>query len=133
MTEAEHARKARGDGDRTPGRTVRPAASKSHKCHSPLQCSRNRCLAGWTVPIPHRGRGGAAGRANSNKDLVTGPDPRFLCPTGPGPGDGAPPLSGVGNPLAAEGIGRPKAVRRITDSLVRIVGRGGLEPPTDGL
>jgi hypothetical protein len=39
----------------------------------PRQCSRNRCLAGWTVPIPHRGRGGAAGRANSNKDLVTGP------------------------------------------------------------
>jgi hypothetical protein len=26
-----------------------------------------------TVPIPHRGRGGRAGRANSKKDLVTGP------------------------------------------------------------
>jgi hypothetical protein len=36
------------------------------------QCSRNRCLARWTVWIPHRGRGGAAGRANSKKDLLTG-------------------------------------------------------------
>jgi hypothetical protein len=37
------------------------------------QCSRNRCLARWIIPIPRRGRGGAAGRANSKKDLVTGP------------------------------------------------------------
>jgi len=37
------------------------------------QCSRNRCLARWTVWILYRGRGGAAGRANSKKDLVTGP------------------------------------------------------------
>jgi hypothetical protein len=37
------------------------------------QCSRNRCLARWTVWIPHRGRRGRAGRANSKKDLVTGP------------------------------------------------------------
>jgi hypothetical protein len=36
------------------------------------QCSGNRCLARWTVWIPHRGRGGAAGRANSKKDLLTG-------------------------------------------------------------
>jgi hypothetical protein len=36
MTEAGHAPKARSDGDRTsPGRTVRPAATKSHGCHSP--------------------------------------------------------------------------------------------------
>jgi hypothetical protein len=31
------------------------------------QCSRNRCLARWTVWIPHCGRGGGAARANSNK------------------------------------------------------------------
>jgi len=37
------------------------------------QCSENRCLARWTVWIPHRGRRGGAGRANSKKDLVTGP------------------------------------------------------------
>jgi hypothetical protein len=37
------------------------------------QCSRNRCLARWTDWIPHRGRGGGAGRANSKKDLVTDP------------------------------------------------------------
>jgi hypothetical protein len=28
---------------------------------------------GWTVWIPHRGRRGEAGRANSKKDLLTGP------------------------------------------------------------
>jgi hypothetical protein len=32
----------------------------------------------WTVWIPHRGRRGGAGRANSKKDLVTGPI-RGLC------------------------------------------------------
>jgi hypothetical protein len=37
------------------------------------QCSRNRCLSQWTVGIPHRGRRGGAVRANSKKDLVTGP------------------------------------------------------------
>ena|SRR6266545_3013270 len=37
------------------------------------QCSENRCLARWTVWIPHRGRRGGTGRANSKKDLVTGP------------------------------------------------------------
>jgi len=37
------------------------------------QCSENRCLARWTVWIPHRGRRGGAGRANSKKDLVTAP------------------------------------------------------------
>jgi hypothetical protein len=47
-------------------------ASKSHLCHSPRQCSRNRCLAWWTVWIPYHGRGGAARRANSKKDLLTG-------------------------------------------------------------
>src|SRR6266508_3290918 len=31
---------------------------------------------------PHRGRGGGAGRANSKKDVVKSPDPRFLCLTG---------------------------------------------------
>ena len=31
------------------------------------QCSRNRCLARWTVRIPHRGRGGAAGRATRRR------------------------------------------------------------------
>jgi hypothetical protein len=45
-----------------------------------------------TVPIPHRGRGGAAGRANSKKDPVTGPIRGFcalhplpdrVLPTGP--------------------------------------------------
>jgi hypothetical protein len=45
------------------------------------QCSRNRCLAWWTVWIPHHGRGGAAGRANSKKDLLTGLI-RVLCPSG---------------------------------------------------
>jgi RNA polymerase sigma factor (sigma-70 family) len=40
-------------------------------------CSRNRCLARWTVWIPHRGRRGRAGRANSRKDLVTDPIRRF--------------------------------------------------------
>src|SRR6266540_1266470 len=39
----------------------------------PRQCSGNRCLACWTVWIPHRGRRGGAGRANSKKDLVTDP------------------------------------------------------------
>ena len=34
------------------------------------------------VPIPYRGRGGAAGGTNSKKYLLTGPDPRFSCPTG---------------------------------------------------
>jgi hypothetical protein len=37
------------------------------------QCSRNRCLPRWTVWIPHRGRRGGADRANSKKDLLTGP------------------------------------------------------------
>jgi hypothetical protein len=40
-------------------------------CVAP-QCSRNRCLPRWTVWIAHRGRGGAAGRANSKKALLTG-------------------------------------------------------------
>src|SRR6266540_5641862 len=31
------------------------------------QCSRNRCLARWTVRISHRGREGAAGRATRRK------------------------------------------------------------------
>jgi hypothetical protein len=35
------------------------------------QCSENRCLARWTVWIPHRGHRGRGGRANSKKDLVT--------------------------------------------------------------
>jgi hypothetical protein len=42
------------------------------------QCSRNRCLARWTVWIPHRDRRGRAGRANSKKDLVTGPIEVFV-------------------------------------------------------
>jgi hypothetical protein len=37
------------------------------------QCSRNRCLAHWTAGIARRGRRGRASRANSKKDLVTGP------------------------------------------------------------
>jgi len=41
-------------------------------CIAP-QCSRNRCLAGWTVWDPHRGRRCRAGRAGSKKDLITGP------------------------------------------------------------
>src|SRR6266540_679152 len=41
------------------------------------QCSRNRCLARWTVWIPHRGRGGGAGRANSKEGLGHGPNPSF--------------------------------------------------------
>jgi hypothetical protein len=45
------------------------------------QCSGNRCLARWTVWIPHRGPLGRAGRANSKKDLVTSPNPRFQCPS----------------------------------------------------
>src|SRR6266540_5098013 len=46
------------------------------------QCSGNRCLARWTVWIRHRGRGGGAGRAHSKKDLLSGPDRGYLCPTG---------------------------------------------------
>jgi hypothetical protein len=46
------------------------------------QCSRNRCLARWIIPIPRRGRGGAAGRAKLEERPGHGPDPRFLCPTG---------------------------------------------------
>jgi hypothetical protein len=38
----------------------------------PGQCSGNRCLAGWTVAIPHRGRRGGTSRANSKKDLDRG-------------------------------------------------------------
>jgi len=37
------------------------------------QCSRNRCLARWTVRISYRGRRGGAPRANSKKDLVRRP------------------------------------------------------------
>jgi hypothetical protein len=37
------------------------------------QCSRNRCLARWTVWIPIVAADGAAGRGTSKKDLVTGP------------------------------------------------------------
>ena len=37
------------------------------------QCSENRCLTRWTVWIPHRGRRGGTGQANSKNDLVTGP------------------------------------------------------------
>src|SRR6266508_3139502 len=51
----------------------------------PRQCSRNRCLARWTVWIPHRGRRGGAGRANSKKDLLTGPI-RGFCALHPGEG-----------------------------------------------
>jgi hypothetical protein len=39
----------------------------------PRQCSRIRCLARWTVWIPHRGLRGRAGRENSKKDQVTSP------------------------------------------------------------
>jgi hypothetical protein len=44
------------------------------------QCSRNRCLGQWTVWIPYRGRRGGEGRANSKKDLVTGPIRGFCAP-----------------------------------------------------
>ena len=44
------------------------------------QCSRNRCLGRWTVWIPYRGRRGREGRANSKKDLVTGPIRGFCAP-----------------------------------------------------
>jgi hypothetical protein len=44
------------------------------------QCSRNRCLDRWTVWIPYRGRRGREGRANSKKDLVTGPIRGFCAP-----------------------------------------------------
>jgi hypothetical protein len=37
------------------------------------QCSRNRCLARWTVWIPMVAADGAAGRGTSKRDLVTGP------------------------------------------------------------
>jgi hypothetical protein len=49
-------------------------------CVEPRHCSGNRCLARWTVWIPHRDRRGGAGRANSNKDLVTGPTRRLFVP-----------------------------------------------------
>jgi hypothetical protein len=44
------------------------------------QCSRNRCLARWTVRIPHRGRGGAAGRATRRK-AWSRPRSEGLCPS----------------------------------------------------
>ena len=37
------------------------------------QCSRNRCLARWTSGSPCVAPRDRAGRANSRKDLVTGP------------------------------------------------------------
>jgi hypothetical protein len=59
------------------------SGAKSHDCHSPRQCSRNRCLAGWTVWIPDHGRGGGAGRASSKKDWSRARS-EFLSPTGVG-------------------------------------------------
>jgi Ca2+-binding RTX toxin-like protein len=74
-----------------------------HLVVHPRQCSRNRCLAGWTVPIHHRGRGGAAGRGNSNKDLVTGPIRDFCAlqvivdlTAGTATGEGTDTLTGIG-------------------------------------
>jgi hypothetical protein len=48
------------------------------------QCSENRCLARWTVWIPHRGRGGGAGRANSRKRPCHGPIRGFVLYREPG-------------------------------------------------
>jgi hypothetical protein len=45
----------------------------------PRQCSGSRCLARWTVWIPRRDRRDE--QVERKKDLVTGPDPRFLCPS----------------------------------------------------
>ena len=39
-----------------------------------------RCLGRWTIWIPYRGRRGREGRANSKKDLVTGPIRGFCAP-----------------------------------------------------
>jgi hypothetical protein len=47
------------------------------------QCSRNRCLARWTVWIPDHGRGGRARRANSKKDLITARSEVFVPYTAP--------------------------------------------------
>jgi hypothetical protein len=62
---------------------VRPAASKSHKCHSPLTMFTKQVSRSGGGLDPHRGRRGGAGRANSKKDLVMGPIEVFVpytCP-----------------------------------------------------
>jgi hypothetical protein len=46
------------------------------------QCSGNRCLAPWTAWIPSWAAEAEQVERNSKKDLVTGPIPRFLCPSG---------------------------------------------------
>jgi hypothetical protein len=87
------------------------------------QCSRNRCLARWIIPIPRRGRGGAAGRANSKKDLVTGPI-RGFC---------APQARAEGQERLAEHIRiwRPKAIVvvmvAIAENVARAAREAGLE------
>jgi hypothetical protein len=49
-------------------------------CVEPPQCSRNRCLARWTVRIPHRGRGGGAGRATGRERPGHGPRSEVFVP-----------------------------------------------------
>jgi hypothetical protein len=39
----------------------------------PDNVQKTRCLSRWTVWIRHRGRRGGTGRANSKKELLTGP------------------------------------------------------------
>jgi hypothetical protein len=44
------------------------------------QCSRNRCLARWTLWILHRGRRAEQVESELEERPGHGPDPRFLCP-----------------------------------------------------
>jgi hypothetical protein len=85
------------------------------------QCSRNRCLARWTVWIPHRGRGGAAGRANSKKDLLTG---RIRVSVPSGLRDLLP-LTDVFLPNVAEAT-RITGIDRVDDAVLAIADHAGL-------
>jgi hypothetical protein len=72
MTEAEHARKARGDGDRTRG-PYRPSRREqiTYVSFSPENVDETGVSPRWTVWMPDHGRGDAANRANSEEGLVT--------------------------------------------------------------
>jgi hypothetical protein len=91
---------------------VRPAASKSHKCHSPLTMFTKQVSRSGGGLDPHRGRRGGAGRANSKKDLVMGPIEVFV-PYRPLIIDALPSLGGTWSVDHIVGCTDERAVRTI--------------------